>query len=138
MGCRANPERISSSPGLEIQLDLANLSYISQFAQDFCASYDHLDILINNAGVMTLPYQKTVDGFEVQFGTNHLGHFALTGQLLHCLKSTEGARVVTVSSTGHLIGGFNFDDLNKASYHEQTAKMLWQASEEMTRVTYDI
>jgi NAD(P)-dependent dehydrogenase (short-subunit alcohol dehydrogenase family) len=100
-----------------MQLDLANLSSINRFAQDFCAAYQRLDILINNAGVMALPYQKTIDGFEFQFGTNHLGHFALTGQLLGCLKSTENSRVVSVSSTGHLLGGFNFDDLNSENFY---------------------
>jgi NAD(P)-dependent dehydrogenase (short-subunit alcohol dehydrogenase family) len=100
-----------------MQLDLADMSSISQFADTFCASYENLDILINNAGVMALPYQKTADGFEKQFGTNHLGHFALTGQLLGCLKNTADSRVVSVSSTGHMIGGFNFDDLNSEKFY---------------------
>ncbi len=92
-------------------LDLADLKSIRAFAESFLAKYDRLDILINNAGVMALPARKTADGFEMQFGTNHLGHFALTGLLLPALKATPNARVVTVSSGAHLAGDIHFNDL---------------------------
>jgi NAD(P)-dependent dehydrogenase (short-subunit alcohol dehydrogenase family) len=94
------------------QLDLSDLASVNSFAQGFHSEYDRLDMLINNAGVMAIPYEKTADGFERQFGTNHLGHFALTGLLLDLLLSTENSRVVTVSSTGHRTGRINFEDLN--------------------------
>lgn len=93
-------------------LDLSDLASVRAFAQAFNEKYDQLDMLINNAGVMALPYQKTADGFEMQFGTNHLGHFALTGLLLAPLLNTAGARVVTVSSGLHRSGEMDFDDLN--------------------------
>jgi NAD(P)-dependent dehydrogenase (short-subunit alcohol dehydrogenase family) len=94
-----------------IQLDLSSLASVRQFAEDFKAKYDRLDILINNAGIMYVPYGKTVDGFERHFGTNHLGHFALTGLLVDLLLKTENGRVVTVSSVGHRSGEMDFDDL---------------------------
>ena len=101
-------------PGADVRLealDLASLSSIRSFASRIAASYDGIDLLINNAGVMAIPRATTEDGFEMQFGTNHLGHFALTGQLLPSLLSRTGSRVVTVSSTAHKIGAINFDDL---------------------------
>ena len=94
-----------------MELDLADLKSVRNFAQAFLAKYKRLDILINNAGVMALPQRKTVDGFEMQFGTNHLGHFALTGLLLPILKTTPNARIVTVSSGAHVRGDIHFDDL---------------------------
>lgn len=96
-------------------LDLADLSSVRDFAaalDDFDG--DRLDLLINNAGVMALPYRTTADGFEMQFGTNHLGHFALTGLLLPKLLATPGARVVTVSSMLHALADLDFTDLNSA------------------------
>jgi NAD(P)-dependent dehydrogenase (short-subunit alcohol dehydrogenase family) len=92
-------------------LDLSDLKSVRAFAQNFLIQSDRLDLLINNAGVMALPKRKTTDGFEMQFGTNHLGHFALTGLLLPVLKKTSGARVVTVSSAMHMSGDIHFDDL---------------------------
>lgn len=92
-------------------LDLSDLKSVRSFAQAFLAKHEHLNILINNAGVMALPARKTADGFEMQFGTNHLGHFALTGLLLPALKATPSARVVTVSSFVHNSGDIHFDDL---------------------------
>lgn len=93
-------------------LDLANLASIHSFAAVFVTSGRRLDLLINNAGVMALPErQTTADGFELQFGTNHLGHFALTGLLLPALLAAPAARVVTVSSIAHRGGGIRFDDL---------------------------
>jgi len=93
-------------------LDLADLSSVSKFAEEFNKEYSQLDILINNAGVMMPPYGKTNDGFELQFGTNHLGHFALTGKLLQMLMSTANSRVVNVSSIAHHRGNIDFNDLN--------------------------
>lgn len=93
-----------------MELDLASLASVRAFADAFRSRHQALHILLNNAGVMALPYRRTVDGFEMQFGTNHLGHFALTGLLLEPLLATERARVVTVSSTVHQIGRIRFDD----------------------------
>ncbi len=92
-------------------LDLASLSSVRAFSDRFLASHDRLDLLVNNAGVMAAPYQRTADGFELQFGTNHLGHFALTGLLLPALRDRQGARVVTVSSNYHKGQHVRFDDL---------------------------
>ena len=93
------------------QLDLADLSSVREFTDRFVSEHDRLDVLINNAGVMALPYRKTADGFEMQFGTNHLGHFALTARLFETLRATPNARVVTVSSIAHRMGTIRFDDL---------------------------
>lgn len=92
-------------------LDLSSLESVRTFARQFQAAYDRLDILLNNAGVMWLPYGKTLDGFEQQFGINHLGHFALTGLLLPILLATPNARIVTVSSMTHQSGKMDFDNL---------------------------
>jgi NAD(P)-dependent dehydrogenase (short-subunit alcohol dehydrogenase family) len=93
-------------------LDLANLASVRSFAADFQGRHRQLHGLCNNAGVMALPQRKTADGFEMQLGTNHLGHFALTGLLLETLLATPGARVVNVSSSAHRIGRIQFDDLH--------------------------
>lgn len=94
------------------QLDLTSLESIRAAADQLKSTHDKLDLLINNAGVMFTPRSKTKDGFELQFGTNHLGHFAFTGLLLDRVLETPGSRIVTVSSTGHrLIDGIRFDDL---------------------------
>jgi NAD(P)-dependent dehydrogenase (short-subunit alcohol dehydrogenase family) len=94
-----------------MELDLANLGSVRKFSEAFLARYDRLHLLCNNAGVMALPYRKTADGFEMQFGTNHLGHFALTGLLLDRLLATPGARIVNVSSDAHRFGRIQLDDL---------------------------
>src|SRR5207253_6203220 len=94
------------------RLDLADLSSVRAFSERFLANHDRLDLLVNNAGLMAAPYRRTADGFELQFGTNHLGHFALTGLLLPRLLARPGARVVTVSSNAHKFGKIDFDDLN--------------------------
>jgi NAD(P)-dependent dehydrogenase (short-subunit alcohol dehydrogenase family) len=106
-----------------MELDLANLASVKNFTENFQKNYSRLDLLINNAGVMIPPYAKTTDGFELQFGTNHLGHFALTGQLLELLISTKGSRIVNVSSGAHNFGKIDFDDLNweKRNYAQWTA-----------------
>ena len=92
-------------------LDLSSLDSVRAFAERFAASHDALDLLINNAGLMAPPRAETAEGFELQIGTNHLGHFALTGLLLERLEGRKDARVVTLSSTAHKIGKINFDDL---------------------------
>ncbi|MFY1654572.1 oxidoreductase [Solwaraspora sp. WMMB762] len=95
------------------RLDLADLDSVAEFAEAYRADHDRLDLLINNAGVMLTPLRRTRQGFELQFGTNHLGHFALTGRLLPLLLSTGvGARVVTVASNAHRAGRIDFTDLN--------------------------
>jgi NAD(P)-dependent dehydrogenase (short-subunit alcohol dehydrogenase family) len=94
------------------QLDLSSLASVRAAAVSLRKAYPRIDLLINNAGVMWTPKQVTDDGFEMQFGTNHLGHFALTGLLLDNLLPVRGSRVVTVSSTGHrLRAAIHFDDL---------------------------
>ena len=93
-------------------LDLASLDSVRDFAKRINGSIDRLDLLINNAGIMAPPYRKTVDGFESQFGTNHLGHFLLTALLFPLLKSTNASRIVNVSSGAHRFGNLDFEDLN--------------------------
>ncbi|GGU45552.1 oxidoreductase [Streptomyces violascens] len=100
-------------PGAQAEfrpLDLADLASVREFAAKF--PYERLDLLINNAGVMALPYGKTADGFETQFGVNHLGHFALTGLLLPRLRAAGAARVVSVSSGMHALANIDIGDLN--------------------------
>ena len=102
-----------------MQLDLADLGSVKRFAEEFHSQYDHLDLLVNNAGVMVPPYGQTADGFELQFGINHLGHFALTGLLLDLLRHTPNARIVTVSSYAHYLGRINFNDLNSQKSYQK-------------------
>jgi len=103
-------------PDAEIEvmtLDLSNLASVHTFADSFTSSSSTLDILCNNAGVMMIPKKtETADGFEMQFGTNHLGHFALTGLLFDALRNTPGARVITVSSIMERFGKIDFENLN--------------------------
>jgi len=96
------------------ELDLSSLDSIRAFAGDFGSGAPALDLLINNAGIMMTPPSQTADGFELQFGTNHLGHFALTGLLLDALGRASAPRVVTVSSIEHKPGHIHFDDLQLA------------------------
>ncbi|MFD4439644.1 SDR family NAD(P)-dependent oxidoreductase [Nocardia sp. NPDC058519] len=104
-------------------LDLTSLDSIRSAAADLRAAHPRIDLLVNNAGVMYTPRQTTADGFEMQFGTNHLGHFAFTGLLLDRLLPVPGSRVVTVSSTGHRIrAAIHFDDLQwERSYSRVSA-----------------
>jgi NAD(P)-dependent dehydrogenase (short-subunit alcohol dehydrogenase family) len=103
-------------------LDLTSLDSIRSAAADLRATYPRIDLLINNAGVMYTPRQTTADGFELQLGTNHLGHFALTGLLLERLLPVPGSRVVTVSSTGHRIrAAIHFDDLQGERSYSRVA-----------------
>lgn len=94
-----------------MQLDLASQKSIYAFADAYKAKHAQLDILVNNAGIMMVPYGTTEDGFERQLGTNHLGHFALTGLLLDTIKATPNARVVNISSGAHQWGSMDFDNL---------------------------
>jgi NAD(P)-dependent dehydrogenase (short-subunit alcohol dehydrogenase family) len=93
------------------ELDLADLASVRAFAERVAAEHPRVDLLVNNAGVMMPPRAETADGFELQFGTNHLGHFALTGLLLDQLAAADAARAVTLSSIEHKPGGLDFDDL---------------------------
>jgi len=105
----------AQSPGADValqELDLTSLDSVRAAAGQLRSEHDRIDLLINNAGVMYTPKATTKDGFELQFGTNHLGHFALTGLLLDRLLPVAGSRVVTVSSIGHRIrADIHFDDL---------------------------
>ncbi|KAM8714250.1 hypothetical protein ACLKA7_014393 [Drosophila subpalustris] len=94
------------------ELDLASLDSIRKFAADFKKEQNKLHILINNAGIMHCPRMSTKDGFEMQLGVNHMGHFLLTNLLLDLLKKTAPSRIVNVSSLAHSMGKMNFDDLN--------------------------
>ena len=95
-----------------VQLDLADIGSVQRLASQVLDRGEGLDLLINNAGVMAVPHrQTTAQGFELQFGTNHLGHFALTGRLLPALLACPGSRVVTVSSLNHRMGSIRLDDL---------------------------
>jgi NAD(P)-dependent dehydrogenase (short-subunit alcohol dehydrogenase family) len=93
-------------------LDLGSLASVEQFAKELAETEPKLDLLCNNAGVMVPPLGRTADGFELQIGTNHLGHFALTGRLLPLLRRGAAPRIVNVSSTAHYWGRIDFDDLN--------------------------
>jgi NAD(P)-dependent dehydrogenase (short-subunit alcohol dehydrogenase family) len=93
------------------ELDLGSLACVAAFAHELCSAEADLDLLVNNAGIMAVDEGRTADGFELQIGTNHLGHFALTAQLLPLLLATPGSRVATMSSMGHRAGRLALDDL---------------------------
>ena len=129
LGCRSTEKgqdalaRIADAhPGADIalvEIDLADLASV-RAAAEVVAAEPRLDVLVNNAGVMWNPRTMTKDGFESQFGINHLGHFALTGLLLEKLEATPDSRIVTVSSTGHRLGDQDiyWDDINAdQNYH---------------------
>uniref|UniRef100_A0A3Q2QS19 Retinol dehydrogenase 14a n=1 Tax=Fundulus heteroclitus TaxID=8078 RepID=A0A3Q2QS19_FUNHE len=101
------------------QLDLASLESVRSFCEDIIKEEPRLDVLINNAGVYQCPYTKTEDGFEMQFGVNHLGHFLLTHLLLDLLKRSAPSRVVVVSSKLYKHGDINFDDLNSEKLYDK-------------------
>ncbi len=114
-GGAALAEVQSAVPGADVELaslDLGDLASVRAFAERFTAEHDGLDVLVNNAGIMAVPRALTADGFESQIGTNHLGHFALTGLLLGALRTRPQARVVVVASGAHRIGRMNLSDLN--------------------------
>uniref|UniRef100_UPI00398ED46F retinol dehydrogenase 12-like isoform X2 n=1 Tax=Pristiophorus japonicus TaxID=55135 RepID=UPI00398ED46F len=103
----------SGNPNIVVKkLDLADTKSIREFAAQINDEQQQVNILINNAGVMMCPYSKTVDGFELQFGVNHLGHFLLTCLLIDLIKRSSPARIINVSSTAHKMGTINFEDLN--------------------------
>jgi NAD(P)-dependent dehydrogenase (short-subunit alcohol dehydrogenase family) len=112
-----------------IRLDLASLASVREAAEEIGSAYGPVDLLINNAGVMMTPYRRTDDGFELQLGVNHLGHFALTGLLLGQMLGRAGStlipqahpRVVTVSSNGHKSGRLDFDDLQSQRRYRRMA-----------------
>jgi NAD(P)-dependent dehydrogenase (short-subunit alcohol dehydrogenase family) len=93
------------------ELDLASLDSVRAFAERLHSEHDGIDLLVNNAGVMATPRRRTADGFELQFGTNHLGHFALTGHVIDLLEGRDDSRVVTLSSATHRFGRIAFDNL---------------------------
>ena len=122
-GGRARESVLRAAPGASVEvaaLDLADLQSVRAFADEQAA--EPLDLLVNNAGVMAIPARRTVDGFELQMATNHLGPFALTGLLLPALLRRPGARVVTVSSFVHWFGSLNFADLMSEQSYDP-----WQA-----------
>jgi len=105
-----------------LEVDLADLDQVTVAAATFASTHDRLDLLVNNAGLMAIPRQTTVQGYEMQLGVNHLAHFALTGRLLDRLLATPGSRVVSVSSQGHRPGKIHFEDLQlEQSYGPWTA-----------------
>jgi NAD(P)-dependent dehydrogenase (short-subunit alcohol dehydrogenase family) len=122
MGCRdatrgeaARSEVAAGATGPSpevVPLDLADLGSVRDAAQSVADTVERLDVLVNNAGVMAMPLRHTADGFELQFGTNHLGHYALTGLLLPALRRADGPRVVTVSSNLHRMGRNDWSDPN--------------------------
>jgi len=117
---------VAQSPQADValqELDLTSLESVRAAARQLRADHDRIDLLINNAGVMYPPKSNTKDGFELQFGTNHLGHFAFTGLLLDRLLPVAGSRVVTISSIGHRIrADIHFDDLQwEHSYNRVSA-----------------
>jgi NAD(P)-dependent dehydrogenase (short-subunit alcohol dehydrogenase family) len=123
-GAAAMEEIEGQVPGADLelrQLDLGDLSSIRTFAHGFLEDHEVLHVLIGNAGVMACPEGRTVDGFETQFGTNHLGHFLLVDLLTPALVAAQGARVVLLSSAGHRLGDVDLDDPN----FEQTPYDPW-------------
>jgi len=131
MACR-NEEKAESAAAevravvpearLEIMaLDLADLASVKAFADAVKQRFAKLDVLLNNAGLMAPPLQRTKEGFEIQFGTNHLGHFALTGQLLELLEAAEAPRIVQISSLAHRGGKLMWDNLNAEKSYSRWA-----------------
>lgn len=113
-GEKARADILKAHPQASLDLmtlDVGDLSSVREFATAFKAKYDRLDILLNNAGLMAIPRQETADGFEMQLGVNHLGHFALTGHLLDVIVKTPNARIHNVTSSANYTGTINFDDL---------------------------
>lgn len=149
LACRSEERGVASVrrllrevPEAEVEfreLDLADLASVRTFCHELPG--DRLDLLINNAGLMAVPYAETTDGFESQFGVNHLGHFALTGLLLSRLLATPDARVITVSSMAHVASNIDIHDLNsRAGYRRwqayarsKTANLLF--THELARLT---
>lgn len=123
-GRRAAQRMTSAAPRSSVDvevLDLADLASVRRFADRVVGGYAGLDVLVNNAGIAGGPRRRTADGFEAHFGTNHLGHFALTGLLLPALRSRPGARVVTLASSVAAQGKINFADLNSERSYRFTS-----------------
>ena len=120
-----------------LSLDLSRLASVRAFSDSVKERYDHLDILINNAGVMMMPKGKTSDGFETHFGTNYLGHFALTGHLFGLLESTPNSRIVQVSSIAHKGGKIDFYNLN-AEKNYNKAKAYTQSKLACLMFAYEL
>ncbi|RFD27263.1 short-chain dehydrogenase [Mycobacterium uberis] len=124
-GNTALARMVAACPSADVtlqELDLSSLDSVRAAADALRAAYPRIDLLINNAGVMWTPKQVTADGFEMQFGTNHLGHFALTGLVLDRLLPVRSSRVVTVSSLGHrLRAAIHFDDLQRERRYARVA-----------------
>ena len=124
-GKQAAARIAGTTPGADVmiqRLDLTSLDSVRAAAGELRARHPRIDLLINNAGVMFPPKQATSDGFELQFGTNHLGHFAFTGLLLEQMLPVPGSRVVTVSSSAHRIRArINFDDLQGERSYSRVA-----------------
>lgn len=128
MACRSEEKALDAKQIIENQnknakiefmkLDLGSLLSIKEFVATYKSKYSKIDVLLNNAGIMTVPYGKTMDGFELQNGVNHLGHFALTSQLFDIIKNTPKSRIVNVSSSAHKAGKMDFDNylFDKGSY----------------------
>ncbi|MCA9938420.1 MAG: SDR family oxidoreductase [Anaerolineales bacterium] len=113
-GNKAQADILQNQPNASLdlmQLDVGDLRSVHAFAAAFKAKFGRLDVLLNNAGIMAIPRQETVDGFEMQFGVNHLGHFALTGLLIDIIVKTPHARIHNVTSSANYTGTMNFDDL---------------------------
>ena len=118
-GEQARADIVAEHPGARVnvvQLDLASLDSVRAAADQLSREYGHIDVLINNAGV--IPRQQTADGFEMQIGTNHLGHFALSALLFDRIKAAPAPRVVTVSSLAHHFGWINFPDLHGRFFYD--------------------
>jgi NAD(P)-dependent dehydrogenase (short-subunit alcohol dehydrogenase family) len=133
-------QRLRAQSGVRVQvvrLDLSCLDSVRDAAAEIRSACPRLDLLINNAAVMTPPYQRTQDGFELTFATNHLGPFALTGLVLDRLLATPGSRIVTVSSIGHRYGEMNFDDL-QAERGYRADHAYWQSKLANLLFTYEL
>ncbi len=158
MACR-NPDKANTAlqsikngnPNAKLDftpLDLSSLASIEQFSEAFKKKYTALDVLINNAGMSQTPDIKTKDGFEMQMGVNHLGHYALTGHLMNRLASTKNSRVVTMASMNHEQGQINFDNLFlTGEYHQMRAYeqsklanllFAYELSRKLTRAGVDV
>jgi NAD(P)-dependent dehydrogenase (short-subunit alcohol dehydrogenase family) len=145
LGCRnvdkaddARRAIVTTAPDADVsilEVDLADLDQVTIAAARFASDHDRLDLLVNNAGLMAIPRQTTVQGYEMQLGVNHLAHFALTGRLIDRLLATPGSRVVSVSSQGHRPGRIAFDDLQsersygpwRAYFQSKLANLLFIA-----------
>lgn len=140
-GNRVAKEIKESHPEAKVdarELDLASLDSVRAFADGFKKGYNRLDILINNAGVMVPPYSKTEDGFEIQMGVNHLGHFALTGLLMPLLKETDGSRIVATSSIAHRQGNINFEDIHWEKRDYKTSQAYGDSKIANLYFTYEL